>query len=114
MYIGDDCDRVDDDDARDVEVERLELDEPPRLLDPLGRLGPAPPVRVRALGVLERNDVQIQFAAPAPDDAALKRPVWVMTLFVMWPPPLHPILAIRSPSTKDEAIRWSAPARTSR
>ena len=40
--------------------------------------------------------IEIQFAAPAPDAAALKRSVKVMILFVMWPPPLQPIFTMRS------------------
>src|SRR3954447_9065524 len=39
--------------------------------------------------------IDIQCAAPAPAAAALKRSVKVMILFVMWPPPLHPIFNIR-------------------
>ena len=35
--------------------------------------------------------IDTQFAAPAPDEAALKRSVNVMILFVMCPPALQPI-----------------------
>src|SRR5205085_838405 len=39
-----------------------------------------------------------QSAAPAPADAALNRVVMVISLFVRWPPALHPIIASRSGS----------------
>src|SRR5262249_4289951 len=42
--------------------------------------------------------IDTQFAAPAPDAAALNRSVKVMILFVMWPPPLQPDFTIRSGS----------------
>ena len=58
--------------------------------------------------------IDTQLAAPAPEAAALKRPVWVMILLVMCPPALQPILAMRSPSTRPSAMRWSTPVITSR
>ena len=53
-------------------------------------------------------------ATPAPDDAALKRSVNVMILFVMWPPALHPIFTMRSGSAMPRRINSSTPAMTSR
>ena len=58
--------------------------------------------------------IEIQFAAPAPDEAALKRSVNVMILLVMWPPPLQPIFTIRSGSAMPQRITSSTPAMTSR
>ena len=58
--------------------------------------------------------IEIQFAAPAPLLAALKRSVTVMILLVMWPPALHPILINLSGSATPIAITASVPASTSR
>ena len=48
--------------------------------------------------------IEIQFAAPAPLLAALKRSVNVTILFVMWPPALQPILISLSGSAMPIAI----------
>src|ERR1700743_433956 len=42
--------------------------------------------------------IEIQLAAPAPAEAALKRVVEAMILLVMCPPPHHPIFTTRSAS----------------
>jgi hypothetical protein len=48
--------------------------------------------------------IDTQFAAPAPDEAALNLVVKVISLFVMCPPPLHPILIRRSGSATPLAM----------
>ena len=53
--------------------------------------------------------MEIQFIVPAPDDADLKRVVWVMIQFVQWPPALQPSTPIRVSSTSPCAMRWSTP-----
>src|SRR4029079_16827412 len=58
--------------------------------------------------------METQLAAPAPDEAALKRSVKVMSLFVMCPPALQPMATSRSGSAIPRATRASTPALTSK
>ena len=53
--------------------------------------------------------IEIQFAAPAPLLATLKRSVNVMILLVMWPPALHPIFTSFAGSATPIAITASVP-----
>ena len=66
------------------------------------------------LGRLDDEKPVKASATPAPADAALKRSVNVMSLFVTWAPVLQPMTTIRCGSARPRAASASTPARTSR